>query len=47
MKLSWFRAWQAAAAFAVALAAVVSPRAHAAAPRKFASTTRTTRPKVS
>ncbi|HEF4756172.1 aliphatic sulfonate ABC transporter substrate-binding protein [Burkholderia multivorans] len=35
MKLSWFRAWQAAAAFAVALAAVVSPRAHAAAPAEI------------
>ncbi|CAB5280208.1 aliphatic sulfonate ABC transporter substrate-binding protein [Burkholderia multivorans] len=35
MKLSWFRAWQAAAAFAVALAAVVSPCAHAAAPAEI------------
>ncbi|MBU9487428.1 aliphatic sulfonate ABC transporter substrate-binding protein [Burkholderia multivorans] len=35
MKLSWFRAWQAAAAFAVALAAVASPRAHAAAPAEI------------
>ncbi|MDN7652829.1 aliphatic sulfonate ABC transporter substrate-binding protein [Burkholderia multivorans] len=35
MKLSCFRAWQAAAAFAVALAAIASPRAHAAAPAEI------------